>query len=223
MRLTVKNRPMKTTHSFEYTFDNKHVKLSISKNSILLPVFDDRKNRQIGYLLDGPIGIIADLLVHTNKGAIGEVIEDTYSKALLFPVKLPFLTGDEIKEISPLEETYEYEEILKKYRSQIRRDDYINYEDKAGFMLQTYNPSSLWFINKNSTFLVGEEEFIVRRGENRLIWVAKDSFTTVSKNGKMFSTTDLFSIKKARKTFHNILDVPLAMIFANLKDIFSTI
>ncbi|TFG10517.1 hypothetical protein EU534_00885 [Candidatus Heimdallarchaeota archaeon] len=194
----------------------------MSKNSILLPVFDDRKNRQVGYLLDGPIGIIADLLVHTNKGAIGEVIEDTYSKALLFPIKLPFLTGDEIKEIPPLEDIYEYEEILNKYRSQIRRDDYIKYEDNAGVMLQTYNPTSLWFINGNSTFLVGEEEFIARRGENRLIWVAKDSFTTVNKNGKIFSTTDLFSIKKARKTFHSILDVPLALIFTNLREVFST-
>ena len=96
MRLIVKNRPLKTTHSFEYTFDNKHVKLSISKNSILLPIFDEKKNQQIGFLLDGPIGIIADLLVHTKKGAIGEVIEDTYSTALLFPVKLPFLTRDQV-------------------------------------------------------------------------------------------------------------------------------
>ena len=78
MRLIVKNRPLKTTHSFEYTFDNRHVKLSISKNSILLPVFDENQNRQIGFLLDGPTGIIADLLVHTTKGAVGEIIEDTY-------------------------------------------------------------------------------------------------------------------------------------------------
>lgn len=223
MRLIVKNRPMKTTHSFEYTFDNKHVKLSISKNSILLPVFDDNENRQIGYLLDGPIGIIADLLVHTNKGAIGEVIEDTYSTALLFPVKLPFLTSGEVKEISPLEDTNQYEEIVRKYRSQIKRNDYIKHDDREGVMIQTYNPSSLWFINDKSTFLVGEEEIIGRRGESRLFWVAKDSFTTVNRNGKIFSTGDLFSIKKARKTFHKILDVPLALIFSNLSDIFTSI
>ncbi len=223
MRLTVKNRPMKTTHSFEYTFENKHVKLSISKNSILLPIFDEKKNQQIGFLLDGPIGIIADLLVHTKKGAIGEVIEETYSTALLFPVKLPFLTRDQVKEISPLEETDHYEEIVRKYRSQIKRDDHITYGDKEGIMIQTYDPSSLWFINDKSTFLVGQEEIIARRGENRLIWIAKDSFTTVNKNGKIFSTADLISIKKARNTFHRILDVPLALVFSSLGEVFTSI
>lgn len=223
MRLTIKNRPLKTTHSYEYTFDNKHVKVSISKNSILLPIFDDNQNRQIGFLLDGPIGIIADLLVHTNKGAIGEIIEETYSTALLFPIQLPFLTRDQVKELSPLEETNHYEEIINKYRLQIKREDYIKYEDDIGIMIQTYDPASLWFINKDSTFLVASDEIIARRGEKRLIWVAKDSFTTVNQNGKIFSTTDLFSIGKARKTFHKILDVPLALIFSSLGEVFGSI
>ncbi len=223
MKLTVKNRPLKTTHSFEYTFNNKHVKVSISKNSILLPIFDEKKNRQIGFLLDGPIGIIADLLVHTKEGAVGEIIEETYSTALLFPVQLPFLTRDQVKEIPPLEEIYHYEEVINKYRLQIKREDYITYEEKKGIMIQTYNPASLWFINNESTFLVGTEEIIARRGENRLIWVAKDSFTTVNRTGKIHSTTDLFSIKKARKTFHKILDVPLALVFSSLGDVFTSI
>ena len=222
MRLIVKNRPLKTTHSFEYTFDNKHVKISISKNSILLPIFDEKKNQQIGFLLDGPIGIIADLLVHTEKGAIGEIIEETYSTALLFPVQLPFITRDQVKEISPLEDTDQYEEIVRKYRSQINRDDYITYEDKEGFMIQTYNSTSLWFINNNSTFLIGTEEIIARKGENRLIWVTRDSFTTVSKKGDIYSTTDLFSIGKARKTFHKILDTPLALVFSSLGEVFAS-
>ena len=223
MRLIVKNRPLKTTHSFEYTFDNRHVKLSISKNSILLPVFDENQNRQIGFLLDGPTGIIADLLVHTTKGAVGEIIEDTYATALLFPVQLPFLTKDQVKEIPPLEETELYEEIVRKYKHQIKRADYIRYDEKESIMIQTYNSTSLWFINEDSTFMVGEEEIIARKGENRLIWVAKDSFTTVNKNGKIFSTSDLFSIRKARRTFHSILDVPLALIFSSLSDVFTSI
>lgn len=198
------------------------MKLSISKNSILLPVFDENQNRQIGFLLDGPIGIIADLLVHTKKGAVGEIIEDTYSTALLFPVQLPFLTKDQVKEIPPLEETEIYEEIVNKYKSQIKREDYVTYEEKKGIMIQTYDPASLWFINKDSTFMVGSEEIIARRGEKRLIWVAKDSFTTVNRTGQIHSTTDLFSIRKARKTFHNILDVPLALIFSSLGEVFTS-
>ncbi|MCG3260868.1 MAG: hypothetical protein H7644_14030, partial [Candidatus Heimdallarchaeota archaeon] len=84
MRLNIKNRPLKITHSFEYTFNNKQVKISLSKNTILLPVFDEKKNRQIGFLLEGPIGIIADLLVHSQEGAVGEIVEETYSNVLLF-------------------------------------------------------------------------------------------------------------------------------------------
>ena len=92
MRLSIENRPLKITHSFEYTLYNKQVKLSFSKNAILLPVFDDRRDIQIGFLLDGPLGVIGDLLVHSKEGAVGEIIEETYSSALFLPAKLPFIT-----------------------------------------------------------------------------------------------------------------------------------
>lgn len=223
MRLNIKNRPLKITHSFEYTFNNKQVKISLSKNTILLPVFDENKNRQIGFLLEGPIGIIADLLVHSQEGAVGEIVEETYSNVLLFPVKLPFLSPDHVKEIQPLEDISPHEEIIKKYRVQLVHDEYISYEEREGIMIQTYNPSSLWFISQESTFLIDTEEIIGRRGEKKLFWLVKDSFTTVSNKGLVKTTKDLFSVNKVQKTVHRILDTPLASIFSQFSEIFASI
>lgn len=223
MKLGIKNRPLRIKHSFEYTCDNNQVKFSLSKNSILIPIFDKERNRQVGYILDGPIGIIADLLVHTKEGAVGEIIEETYSTVLLFPLQIPFLKMVHIKEIQPLEEFRKYEDVIKKYESQIRRKDYISSEYKEGMMIQTYNPNSLWFIGKDSTFLIETEEIIGRKGEIRLIWLEKDSFTIVNKRGKVKTTIDAFSVKKMRKTIHRILDVPLNAIFASFKELFTSI
>ncbi|MCG3256853.1 MAG: hypothetical protein KAU62_12235 [Candidatus Heimdallarchaeota archaeon] len=223
MRLNIKNRPLKITHSFEYTFNNKQVKISLSKNTILLPVFDENKNRQIGFLLEGPIGIIADLLVHSQEGAVGEIVEETYSNVLLFPVKLPFLSPDHVKEIQPLEDISSQEEIIKRYRVQLVHDEYISYEEREGIMIQTYNPSSLWFISQESTFLIDTEEKIGRRGEKKLFWLVKDSFTTVSNRGLVKTTKDLFSVSKVQKTVHRILDTPLASIFSRFSEIFASI
>ncbi len=223
MRLYIKNRPLKITHSFEYTFNNKQVKISLSKNTILLPIFDEKKNRQIGYILDGPVGIIADLLVHSQEGAVGELIDEIYSNVLLFPVNLPFLTPDHVKEIQPLEDISKHEEIVKKYRVQIVHEEYISYEEREGVMIQTYNPSSLWFISKDSTFLIDTEEIIGRREEKKLFWLVKDSFTTVNNKGHVKSTKDLFSITKVQKTVHRILDTPLTSIFSRFSEIFASI
>ena len=98
------NRPLKITHSYEFTFDNNQVKLSLAKKSILIPVFDQKKNQQIGFILDGPLGITADLVVHSEEGAVGEIVEETYSKVLFLPADLPFLSLDHVKEMSSLEE-----------------------------------------------------------------------------------------------------------------------
>ena len=223
MRLNIKNRPLKITHSFEYTFKNKQVKISLSKNTILLPIFDEKKNRQIGYILDGPVGIIADLLVHSQEGAVGELVDETYSNVLLFPVKLPFLAPDHVKEIQPLEDISKYEEIIRKYKVQLVHDEYISYEEREGIMIQTYNPSSLWFITQDSTFLIDTEEIIGRRGEKKLFWLVKDSFTTVSNKGLVKTTKDLFSVSKVQKTVHRILDTPLASIFSRFSEIFASI
>jgi len=223
MRLNIKNRPLKITHSFEYTFKNKQVKISLSKNTILLPIFDEKKNRQIGYILDGPVGIIADLLVHSQEGAVGELVDETYSNVLLFPVKLPFLTPDHVKEIQPLEDISKYEEIIRKYKVQLVHDEYISYEEREGIMIQTYNPSSLWFITQDSTFLIDTEEIIGRRGEKKLFWLVKDSFTTVNNKGLVKTTKDLFSVSKVQKTVHRILDTPLASIFSRFSEIFASI
>lgn len=223
MRLNIKNRPLKITHSFEYTFKNKQVKISLSKNTILLPIFDEKKNRQIGYILDGPVGIIADLLVHSQEGAVGELVDETYSNVLLFPVKLPFLAPDHVKEIQPLEDISKYEEIIRKYKVQLVHDEYISYEEREGIMIQTYNPSSLWFITQDSTFLIDTEEIIGRRGEKKLFWLVKDSFTTVNNKGLVKTTMDLFSVSKIQKTVHRILDTPLASIFSRFSEIFASI
>ena len=128
-----------------------------------------------------------------------------------------------VKEIQPLEDTSKHEEIIRKYKVQLVHDEYISYEEKEGIMIQTYEPSSLWFFSQDATFLIDTEEIIGRRGEKKLFWLVKDSFTTVSNSGRVISTKDLFSINKVQKTIHRILDTPLASIFSGFSEIFASI
>ncbi|MHA1220044.1 MAG: hypothetical protein ACTSO5_15395, partial [Candidatus Heimdallarchaeaceae archaeon] len=62
-----------------------------------------------------------------------------------------------------------------------------------------------------------------RRGEKKLFWLVKDSFTTVSNKGLVKTTKDLFSVSKVQKTVHRILDTPLASIFSRFSEIFASI
>ena len=220
--LSLKNKPLKTTHSYEYTFDNGHVKLTIAKNSILLPVFDERRNRQIGYLLDGPIGITADLLVHSSGGAVGEILEETYSLALIIPVHLPFLTADHVKEKAPLEDVTHYERFLarQKFRFLETKNSLRAKENQV--LIHTNEPEHMWLINGTATFLLKERELIGRKGENKLVWYLKKEVIMVNEKGKLISTKEVFSQKKMQELFHKHIELPLNNAFDGIRKIFSS-
>ena len=213
------NHPLKITHSYEYTFENNQVKLSLAKKSVLIPVFDQKNNQQIGFLLDGPLGIIADLVVHSKEGAVGEIIEDTYSKVLFLPADLPFLSLDHVKEISPLEEFQPYEKIISKYNFQFTHANISNHMKQRGVLIQTLNPTRTWLVTKDSTFLISSREVLGRRGEMKLIWVGKREIIFVNENGKVKSTKDILSLRKARDLFHRVMDMPYGSIFSSFRDL----
>ena len=222
MRLSIENRPLKITHSFEYTLDNKQVKLSFSKNAILLPVFDDRRDIQIGYLLDGPVGVIGDLLVHSKEGAVGEIIEETYSSALFLPAKLPFITFDHVKEIRPLENIETYENKIQDFKVLFKYDENFPGMKEEGLLINIKESKHLWLINKNATFFLKPSEIIGRRGENKLVWLSKNEIVTVKEDGSFKSSKDLFSVKKAKQYFDRFVEVPLGIMFSRFRELFTS-
>ncbi|MFW9852154.1 MAG: hypothetical protein ACFFDS_04390 [Candidatus Thorarchaeota archaeon] len=216
------NRPLKITHSYEYTFDNNQVKLSLAKKSVLIPVFDQKNNQQIGFLLDGPLGIIADLVVHSEEGAVGEIIEETYSKVLFLPAELPFLSLDHVKEMSPLEEFQPYERLISDFNFQFSSFNISNHLKQKGILIQTSKPSKTWLITSDSTFLIGSREVIGRRGEMKLIWVGKKEIIFVNEKGRVKSTKDFLSLKKARDLFQRVMDIPYGSIFSSFRDLLTS-
>ena len=221
MRLGIKNKPLKITHSFEYTFDNKHVKITLSKNTLLFPVFNERQNNQIGFLLDGPIGMTADLLVHSEEGAVGEIVEETYSRILLFPIDLPFLSLDHVKETKPVENIASYEDIIRNFKFQFVCNSSAVRAKENVVLIHTLKKGVMWFLGPNSTYLISPTEIIGRRGEGQLFWLTKGEIIIVSKNGKVRRTGDLLSIKKARKHFDQFVRVPLRQVFTHFRDVFT--
>ena len=222
MRLSIENRPLKITHSFEYTLDNKQVKLSFSKNAILLPVFDDRRDIQIGFFLDGPIGVIGDLLVHSKEGAVGEIIEETYSSALFLPAKLPFLYFEHVKDIRPLENIENYEKRIQDFKIHFRYDEKFPGMKEEGILISVNKPKHLWLINRNATFFLKSTEILGRRGERKLVWLSKSEILTVKEDGSLKSSKDLFSVKKAKDYFNRFVEVPLGIMFSRFRELFTS-
>lgn len=213
------NRPLKITHSYEYTFNNDQVKLSLAKKSVLIPIFDQKSNQQIGFMLDGPLGITADLVVHSEEGAVGEIIEETYSKVLFLPADLPFLSLDHVKEISPLEEFQPYEKLISDFNFHFSRANISNHLKQKGVLIQTLKPNRTWLITNDSTFMISSREVLGRRGEMRLIWVGRKEIIFVNEKGRIKSTKDFLSLRKARDLFHRVMDIPYGSIFSNFRDL----
>ncbi|MCG3215922.1 MAG: hypothetical protein KAS63_04375 [Candidatus Heimdallarchaeota archaeon] len=221
MKLSIKNRPLKISHSYEYTFDNKYAKITLSKHSLLFPVFNERQNKQIGFLIDGPIGLIADLLVHSDDGAVGEIIEETYSHILVFPIDPPFLSLDHVKEIKPVENMSPYEEIIRNFKFNFIGSIDNSQTKSKGVLIHTLKKGAMWFIGPRTTYFISPTEIIGRRGEGQLFWLSKREILVVKRNGKIKRLSDVFSIKKARKHFDQNIRVPLNQAFCNFRDIFT--
>ncbi len=221
MKLEIKNKPLKISHSYEYTFDNKYSKITLSKNTLLFPIFDERRNKQIGYLLDGPTGLTADLLVHSKDGAVGEILEESYSKLMIFPIQLPFLSLDHVKEVKPVEDMSPYNEIVRSFRFRfVNHTTDIQTKNNA-ILIHTLKKDRMWFIGPNSTYLISPSEIIGRRGEGQLFWLLKGEIILVDKNGKIKRLSDVFSITKARKHFDRFVGEPLRQALIGFRDIFT--
>lgn len=191
VRLSIFNRPLKVTHSFEHTFANNHIRITIAKKALLFPIFDIKANVQIGFYYNGPIGITADLLVHSNKGAVGKTIERSYTDMLLFPGLLPFLE-EHVKEIEPIEDI---EEKLTNITNSIKITNIklldINSTNQETFMFMHKHPFALWGINQDTTLYINPPLICGRKGDNTLFWIDPLRVEFVSKNGKKTTTLEL--------------------------------
>ncbi|MBY8999506.1 MAG: hypothetical protein KGD64_01190 [Candidatus Heimdallarchaeota archaeon] len=221
MRLSVKNRPLEISHSYEHTFDNNTVKISLSKKSLLFPVFDEKENKQIGFLLEGPLSIIADLIVHSQVGAVGELIEETFSTAILFPVNLPFLSLDHVKESAPVEIFEPYQELVNKYNRVYSLSKMEIADFNKHTIIVTQKPRLFWIISPDSVFLLGKKEIIGRKGQNKLLWISKKGLISVSKKGTYKNIGDMFEIKRIKQTFQSAFEKPLTNLFSSIQNAFS--
>ncbi len=221
MRLSIKNRPLKITHSYEYTFDNNIVKISLSKRSLLFPVFNEKENRQIGFLLEGPIGIIADLIVHSQKGAVGELFDETFSTVILFPVNLPFLSLDHVKETSPVENFEPYQELVSKYNRGFSLNKIGLTDINKHTLIATQKPKLFWLISPDGAFSIGNKEIIGRKGQKKFLWISKKGLISVNKDGKYRSIADILQVKEIKQSFQNIFGKPLSNLFSSIQDAFS--
>ncbi|MHA1686580.1 MAG: hypothetical protein ACTSYD_09280 [Candidatus Heimdallarchaeaceae archaeon] len=191
VRLSILNRPLKVTHSFEHTFQNNHIKITVAKKSLLFPIFDDTSDAQIGFYYNGPIGITADLLVHSNKGAVGKTIEKTYSNMLLFPGLLPFL-DERVKEVKPIEGIEEHlTNIINNIRITGIKIWNRNPASQETFMFIHKHPFALWGINNNTTLYIKPPLICGRRGDNSLFWIEPSRFEFVSKDGNRTIASEL--------------------------------
>lgn len=221
MRLSVKNRPLKITHSYEYTFDNNIVKISLSKKSLLFPVFNAKENRQVGFLLEGPIGIIADLIVHSQKGAVGELLDDTFSTVILFPVNLPFLSLDHVKETAPVENFEPYQELVSRYNRVFSLNKIGTKDINKHTLIVTQKPQLFWLISPDGAFLIGRKEIIGRKGQKKFLWISKKGLISVNKDGKYRTISDILHVREIKQSFQNIFGKPLANLFSSIQDAFS--
>jgi hypothetical protein len=221
MRLSVKNRPLKITHSYEYTFDNNIVKISLSKKSLLFPVFNERENRQIGFLLEGPLGIVADLIVHSDKGAVGELFEETFNTVIFLPADLPFLSLDHVKEANPVENFEPYEDIIRKYNRMFSLNTIGITDISKHKIIVTQKPQLFWVISPDGTFVLSKKEILGRRGQKRLIWISKKGLVSVNKEGRYRSISEMLQVKDIKQSFNKIFGKPLTELFSSIQNEFS--
>lgn len=220
LKFRIVNRPLKIKYSSEYTFPSKHLRIMLTKNSILLPVFDERRNIQVGFIFRGNIGITADLLVHSLSGAIGEIIEEAYTTMFLFPQNLIFVKENEVKEIPPLENISDLEKLLQRTSFKLAGAKFYTNNKEEGVMFYSFDHNHLWLINHKHSILLKEGEIIIRSGEKRLIWVTKDEITLIDKNGKLRTTKDIHILNQTREILTNFVNTPLKILFDKFHELF---
>lgn len=223
MYLQVINRPLKITHSFEHTFDNKHVKITCAKKAFLFPVFEVTRDEQIGFLYAGPLGITGDLLVHSKEGAVGKIFEETYSSALFVPANLDFLR-DHVKEITPIEEEkfLKYKKIISSFEVHLSSKSFCYHSNKDYFLLLSGKTFSICFINGDTTISITHKEIIGRTGERKLFWFSPKNIVFTNDKGDIFSTSNMFSNKNIIKMILKSLETnPVRDYFSNFDKLLS--
>ena len=223
MYLQVVNRPLKITHSFEHTFNNKHVKITCAKKACLFPVFEVTRNEQIGFLYDGPLGITGDLLVHSKEGAVGKIFEETYSSALFIPANLDFLR-DHVKELTPIEEEKfpKYEKIIASFEVHLSSKKFCYHSNTDYFLLLSGKTFSIWFINGDTTISLSHKEIMGRTGERRLFWFSPKNIVFTNECGDIFSSSNMFSNKNIVKMILKSLETnPVREYFDNFDKLLS--
>ena len=204
MNLRLENRPLKVKRSFEYAFENKQAKIVIPKSSILLPIFEARSDVQIGWLLEGPLGIIADMIVHSKDGAVGKIVDESYSHALIMPAQQDFIEPDRIKDVDPLEDTTTHASIIAFYNKKIVNVDFV-FNSRSKTFIWCHDPFSMWLIAEKGSIRIAMPEILGRTDDHKLFWVSKKGITIVNAKGKSFNTSELFSGRKVREFVANLV------------------
>jgi len=212
------NEPLKVTHSFEYTL-NDHLKLSFAKRSLLFPIIEQQTGAQLGFYYDGPIGFIADFLVHTKKGAVGYTIERSYQSLFLFPSKIDFLI-EYTKESKPIDEqefAEAYTSLLKGTKFSFSLIKQLNSLTGLYYLFFVKKPFSLWMAEKNKTFYISPPRVLGRDGDSKLFLLTTKELIFVDSDGSTISTSDFYTpgtiMKKLRDWIFSLGPSPFTTIF----------
>lgn len=210
MALKILNRPLKITKSFEHIFKSGIAKITVAKKSLLFPIFDLKHNKQIGFYYYGPIGITADFIVHSKKGAIGKIVEETYNNMLIFPGILPFF-DEYLREIEPIPD-------LDGHLEEVTRGLSIKGIDKWEISTETYiflyKPAfTLWSISSTATLYINPPIIGLRNSEDNLLWLNSKGINFVSASEDNFESYDLKTVTGLLK---RVIGTVKALPFINL-------
>ena len=218
------NDPLKITHSFEYTI-NPHLRITVAKKSMLLPIVAEDSGHQIGFYYDGPIGFTADFIVHTNKGAVGHTFERSYSCLFMFPSDIDFLV-EYVKKAKPLNQDEfkeRYAHVLKTIRFNFSLINKLNDSRGKHYLFFTKKPFNLWVIDEDKTFYIAPPRIIGREGDQKLFMFSVKELIFVDSNKRVFSTAEFYHPKlimqKLKEWLISLEPSPFTMLFRYFYDL----
>ncbi len=192
MSLRLENRPIKITHNIEHTFIPNQTQLKIKRKTKLFPLFDMSNDIQIGFFFNGKVEILSDLLIHSNNGVVGKVVENIFSKGLILPAQLPFFTERNTKKISKFDEE-NFHIVLLWLQRHLESNMRIFLErtsEDFKIMLLNKSPLKFWSIQNETVIHLNQGEIMMKNADKYFAWVSSYyGMYCVNEQGKLSYTS----------------------------------
>ncbi len=188
MKLQVENRPIKIKKTLPYVASNEYTKVEVHKKTLLFPIFNVSSNRQIGWYFEGKLDVIADLITHSKKGAIGRIHCESYDKGVIFPAKLSFLNEKVIDVLPGIKEKEKIELITLYINKNIVKKEIYTNELNMELFIYPLKQKNYWSIDKKATIFSDATELLIKTTEKGLFWSVENEIYYVTSDGNVLST-----------------------------------